>query len=97
MDSPVLDDKRKQSIASKSNFSRKSKNSTASRATETFVKKDPSRAEMLAMIGGSPQRTSQVNRNSKTPAPRINRRPDRYDENTPLSEIRTALINDGVR
>ena len=52
---------------------------------------------MLAMIGGTPQKTNQVNRNSKTPAPRINRKPDRYDGNTPISEIRTALINDGIR
>ena len=58
MDSPLTEPQRKQSIATKSNFSRKSKNSTASKATENVIKKEPSKAELLAMIGGgaSPQR-----------------------------------------
>ena len=99
LDSPLTEAQRKQSIATKSNFSRKSKTSNVSRATDTLVKKEPSKAQLLAMIGGSPspQKSSHANRNSKTPAPRMQAKPDRYNEQTPINEIRIALIQDGIR
>ena len=53
MDSPLTEPPRKQSVTTKSNFSRKSKASTASKATEKVIKKEPSKAQLLAMIGGT--------------------------------------------
>ena len=110
LDSPILEHGQaggKASLAARSSVSRKSVGSKKSKTTSTSVKKEPSKAELLAMLGGSPKKQATPPKTTpfednhriaaQTPDPASSKRPQKYTPETPVDAIRAALVNDGLR